>query len=122
MATSLVSTLCRQKVRRDVAMTGEITLRGRVLAIGGIKEKVLAAHRAGIKTVVLPRDNEKDMELVPDKVRKELEFIFVERVTEVLDVALIGEGCQPKAEVASETPGRAAVAGMSSTRQSPPPA
>lgn len=67
MATALASAVTGQKVRHDVAMTGEITLRGRVLPVGGIKEKVLAAHRAGIKTLVLPKDNKKDLDEIPKR-------------------------------------------------------
>ncbi len=104
MAAALVSALCKQKVRRDVAMTGEITLRGRVLAIGGIKEKVLAAHRAGIEKVILPKDNEKDMDLVPDNVRKELTFHFVDHIDEVLDLALIKP--RAKSKPAAKSPAR----------------
>jgi ATP-dependent Lon protease len=87
-AAALVSALTRRNVRRDVAMTGEITLRGRVLPIGGLKEKVLAAHRAGIHTFVLPKRNEKDTTEIPAEVRRELRFVFVERMDEVLPVAL----------------------------------
>jgi ATP-dependent Lon protease len=73
-------------------MTGEITLRGRVLPVGGVKEKVLGAHRAGIKTVILPKRNEKDLEDVPEAIRKEMEFVFVEKIDEVLDKALSAAG------------------------------
>lgn len=90
MAVAIVSALARLEVRHDVAMTGEITLRGKVLGIGGFKEKVLAAHRAGITTVVVPADNRKDLEDLPAQVRKELEFVWVEHMDEVLDVALVG--------------------------------
>ena len=76
-------------MRKDVAMTGEVTLRGRVLEVGGIKEKVLAVHRAGIKTFVLPKKNDKDLLEVPSQVRKSLTFIPVETVDEVLAVALV---------------------------------
>jgi ATP-dependent Lon protease len=69
-------------------MTGEITLRGRVLEIGGVKEKVIAGHRAGLKTIILPKDNEKDMEDVPVKVKKDIKFIFAERYEEVIKIAL----------------------------------
>jgi ATP-dependent Lon protease len=89
MATALVSALSRRPVHREVGMTGEITLRGRILGIGGFKEKVLAAHRAGLKTVVLPKKNEKDLPEIPRRVRKDLEFIFVERMDELLPVALM---------------------------------
>ncbi|GBQ90692.1 ATP-dependent protease La [Acetobacter nitrogenifigens DSM 23921 = NBRC 105050] len=89
MATSLVSILTGIPVRRDVAMTGEITLRGRVLPIGGLKEKLLAAVRAGIKTVFIPKDNEKDLAEIPDTVRKSLEIIPVSHVDEVIGRALV---------------------------------
>jgi len=90
MACALVSALTQRPVRNDVAMTGEITLRGKVLPIGGVKEKVLAAHRAGITTLILPVENEKDLEDVPANVRRRMEFVFVESMEEVLDVALVG--------------------------------
>jgi ATP-dependent Lon protease len=89
MATALVSALTGIPVSRHVAMTGEITLRGRVLAIGGLKEKALAAHRAGIRKVLLPRDNEKDLNDIPKSVRKDLELISVENMDEVLKLALV---------------------------------
>lgn len=88
MATSLVSLLSGRKVRRDLGMTGEITLRGHVLPVGGIKEKVLAAQRNGLKTVILPKRNEHDLDDVPEEVKKKLKFIFVETVDEVLAAAL----------------------------------
>ncbi len=87
MATALISALTGREVRADVAMTGEITLRGRVLSIGGLKEKVLAAHRGGIRTIVLPARNRKDLFDVPEDVREALEIIFVEHMEEVLSVA-----------------------------------
>jgi ATP-dependent Lon protease len=89
MVTAMASALSRRAVRQDVAMTGEITLRGNVLPIGGLKEKVLAAHRAGIKTVLLPRDNEKDLEEIPPEVSREMEFILVAHVDAVLTTALL---------------------------------
>jgi ATP-dependent Lon protease len=92
MMTALVSLLTGSKVRPDVAMTGEITLRGRVLPVGGIKEKILAAHRAGIKRVVLPERNVADLEEVPEEVRKELEFIPATRMGDVLAAALSEPG------------------------------
>jgi len=88
MATALISALAQRPAHRHVAMTGEITLRGRILPVGGIKEKVLAAHRAGIKTVILPKRNLKDLEDVPPAVRSALQFIAVECMDEVLPVAL----------------------------------
>jgi ATP-dependent Lon protease len=91
MATALISALIRRPVHHDVAMTGEITLRGRVLAIGGLKEKVLAAHRAGLKIVLVPQQNKKDMVEIPRQVKRDLKFIFVSRMDEVLPVALLRE-------------------------------
>ncbi|MBC7334808.1 MAG: endopeptidase La, partial [Clostridia bacterium] len=88
MATALASSLTNQPVRRDVAMTGEITLRGRVLPVGGIKEKVLAAHRAGIKTVILPKENEKNLEEIPANIKRKMQFILVRHMDEVLPHAL----------------------------------
>ena len=88
MATSIVSVMTGIPVRRDVAMTGEITLRGRVLPIGGLKEKLLAALRAGITTVFIPKDNEKDMAEIPDSVKKHLKVISVAHVDEVISQAL----------------------------------
>jgi len=88
MATALISGLTRRASHREVAMTGEITLRGRVLPVGGIREKVVAAHRAGIKTFVLPRQNMKDLEEVPEDARNELTFVPVDHMDEVLKVAL----------------------------------
>jgi ATP-dependent Lon protease len=88
MATALVSVLSQRPVRKDVAMTGEITLRGNVLPIGGVKEKLLAARRAKIKTVILPAPNERDLEDLPQEVRDDLTFIFVENVRQVFDAAL----------------------------------
>jgi ATP-dependent Lon protease len=88
MLTAIVSTLTGIRVRHDVAMTGEITLRGRVLPIGGLKEKVLAAHRAGIKRVIVPERNRHDLDEVPEDVRNELEFVFASEMEMVLDAAL----------------------------------
>ncbi|HLV02223.1 MAG TPA: endopeptidase La [Acidobacteriota bacterium] len=88
LATTIISALSGIPVRRDVAMTGEITLRGKVLPIGGVKEKVLAAHRAGIKTVILPKENEKDLNDIPESVLEELKIVLVETMDEVLEVAL----------------------------------
>jgi ATP-dependent Lon protease len=88
LATALISAYTGRKVRREVGMTGEITLRGRVLPVGGIKEKVLAAHRAGLKTVVLPKKNDKDLVDVPKNAKRDLRFVFVEHMDQVLEVAL----------------------------------
>jgi ATP-dependent Lon protease len=88
IATAMISALTRRPISRQVAMTGEITLRGRVLPVGGLKEKVLAAHRAGIKTFVLPKKNEKDLTEVPPAVLRELRFVFAGDMAEVLRVAL----------------------------------
>jgi ATP-dependent Lon protease len=89
MATALISALTGRKVRRDVAMTGEITLRGRVLPIGGLKQKVLAAHRAGIRTVLFPEKNCKDLEEIPADVRAEMELIPVAHMDQVVATALL---------------------------------
>ncbi len=91
MATALMSALTKVAVRKDVAMTGEITLRGKVLPVGGIKDKILAAHRAGITEVILPKENEKDLEEIPAEVRDVLETHLVESMDEVLRLALSGE-------------------------------
>jgi ATP-dependent Lon protease len=88
MVTALVSVMTSIPVRADVAMTGEITLRGKVLAIGGLKEKLLAAHRGGIKTVIIPKENEKDLRDIPDKIKADLQILPVDWIDEVLDVAL----------------------------------
>ena len=89
MAAALASAFTGRKLRHDVAMTGEITLRGRVLPVGGIKEKVLAAHRAGIKLVVLPKDNKKDLDEIPNNISKQMEFVMVEHMDEVLELVLL---------------------------------
>ena len=88
MATALVSLLCGRPVRSDVAMTGEITLTGQVLPIGGLKETALAAQRNGITTVIAPKRNEQDIDDIPEHLRADLNFAFVEDIREVLDVAL----------------------------------
>ncbi|HAE91628.1 MAG TPA: endopeptidase La, partial [Tissierella sp.] len=89
MATAVISALSNTPISREVAMTGEITLRGRVLPVGGIKEKVLAANRMGIKKVLLPIENEKDLEEIPDKIRKKMTFVLVKSMKEVLEHALL---------------------------------
>ena len=104
MATSIVSVLTGIPIRRDVAMTGEVTLRGRALPIGGLKEKLLAALRAGITTVIIPKENEKDLAEVPDNVKTGLKIIPVSTVAEVLAIALVREPvaidwAEPEAEI-----------------------
>jgi ATP-dependent Lon protease len=88
MATAMASALMRVRVRNDVAMTGEITLRGKVLPVGGVKEKLLAAHRFGIANVLIPKENEKDLQEVPEEVRSEMRVQLVETIDEVLALAL----------------------------------
>jgi ATP-dependent Lon protease len=97
MTTSLVSLLTGRPIKENLAMTGEITLRGKVLPIGGVKEKVLAAHRAGIRTVILPKRNEGDIDEIPEEVRRELTFVFADRMEEVLDAALTQRAVEPPA-------------------------
>jgi len=105
LATAVASALTKIPVRREVAMTGEITLRGKVLPIGGVKEKLLAAHRAGSRTVILPRDNEKDLAEIPATIQQELNLRFVESMDEVLDLALESKIEVPPVLVSeSETP------------------
>jgi ATP-dependent Lon protease len=89
MATAIISALTQIPVSKHVAMTGEITLRGRVLPIGGLKEKSLAAHRAGIKTILIPKDNEKDLPDIPESVRNDITFYPVSHMDEVLGHALL---------------------------------
>ena len=91
MVTSIVSSITNIPVRRDVAMTGEVTLTGQVLPIGGLKEKLLAAHRAGVKKVLIPKENEKDLVDVPKKVREDIKIIPVENADEVIKIALTKE-------------------------------
>jgi ATP-dependent Lon protease len=104
MLSALVSLLTGVRVRHDVAMTGEITLRGRVLPIGGLKEKVLAAHRAGIKRVIVPERNRADLEEVPEEIKKTLEFVFASKMDQVIDAALedkvLGKGGRTAAPAA----------------------
>jgi ATP-dependent Lon protease len=102
IATALASLLSGRPVRADVGMTGEITLRGQVLPVGGIKEKILAAHRAGLRTVVLPKRNEKDLDDLPEETRDDMTFVLVDRVDEVLAAALrdghVGEASEGEDE------------------------
>jgi ATP-dependent Lon protease len=96
MATALVSLISGRPIKKGVSMTGEITLRGQVLPVGGIKEKMLAAHRAGLKTIILPKRNTLDVEDVPEEVRKTMTFVFAESVNEVLEAALEKPAKSPK--------------------------
>ena len=89
MATAVISALSGKAVRNDIAMTGEITLRGRVLPIGGLKEKSLAAYRAGIRTVFIPYENKADLDDVPEDIRSQIEFIPVKNAEEVFKIALV---------------------------------
>jgi ATP-dependent Lon protease len=89
MMTALVSLLTGIRVRHDVAMTGEITLRGRVLPVGGVKEKILAAKRAKIRTVILPLKNKIEAEGIPEEIKKDLEVLFADRIEEVVDKVLL---------------------------------
>jgi ATP-dependent Lon protease len=113
MATALVSLISGRPVRADVGMTGEITLRGQVLPVGGIKEKVLAAHRSGLKTVILPKRNESDLDDLPEEVRKSMKFTFVETVDEVLKAAL-----EPAPRQKTSTKSRITTTNKSTPRES----
>jgi ATP-dependent Lon protease len=107
MCTSLVSALTKRPVHRDMAMTGEITLRGRILPIGGLKEKLIAAHRGGVKRVVIPKENEKDLKDVPKSIMSQMDVVFVEHMDEVLSQALIvpsGEPIFKEADIPLEIP------------------
>ncbi len=88
IATAAYSALTGKKIKKDIAMTGEITLRGRVLPIGGLKEKSLAAHRAGINTVIIPYENIKDLDDIPENIKEQMEFVPVKTMDEVLSVAI----------------------------------
>jgi ATP-dependent Lon protease len=104
IATALVSALTKKPVRRDVAMTGEITLRGKVFPIGGVKEKLLAAHRIGITTIILPRENEKDLADIPANVLSALTVELVEHVDEVLKIALVPPTAPAQQETVEPAP------------------
>ena len=96
LVTAMVSALTKRAVRRDIAMTGEMTLRGKVLPIGGLKEKSLAAYRAGSREIIIPIDNKKDMEEIPAEIREEMTIHLADNITEVLDWALVAEGSEQK--------------------------
>jgi ATP-dependent Lon protease len=124
MATALASLISRRPVRHDTAMTGELTLTGQVLPIGGLKEKALAAQDAGLKRVIAPKLNEQDVEDIPEHLRKDLEFIFVERIEQVLEQALLPVGSGPNGAGLGRTPARrkAATDGDGARRPSRAPA
>jgi ATP-dependent Lon protease len=92
----LISALSHRAVHKDVGFTGEITLRGRVLPIGGLREKVLAAHRAGLKTLIIPKTNKKDLVDLPRRVQRDLNLVLVENMDQVLPVALLQQSAEPK--------------------------
>jgi len=115
MATALASALAKIPVRRDVAMTGEITLRGKVLAIGGLKEKLLAALRAGIFEVILPRANEKDLAELPDNIKNSIKLHFVDSMDDVLALALespLPSPVPPETEVLTAVPPTEVITGQ----------
>jgi ATP-dependent Lon protease len=96
MATVLASVFTNRPIRKDVAMTGEVTLRGKVMPIGGVRDKVLAAHRAGVKTVILPEANRNDVSEIPDSVRKGLRLVFASHMDQVLETALFKRRRKPQ--------------------------
>ena len=102
MAVSLFSAVTKIPVLKDVAMTGEITLRGKVLPVGGIKDKILAAYRAGIRTIILSTENEKDLDELPEEIRSEMEFHLVDSMDEVIKIAM--EGPRPAATAIDAEP------------------
>jgi ATP-dependent Lon protease len=104
LATAIISAFTRRPVRRDVAMTGEVTLRGKALQIGGLKAKTIAAHRAGIQTVLIPQENAKDIPELPERIREDLELIVVRHLDEVLEVALL-EAKEPPFSVSGGSEG-----------------
>jgi ATP-dependent Lon protease len=116
MATSLASLISGRPVRSDMAMTGEITLRGKVLPVGGVKEKVLAAHRAGIRLVILPKRNRKDLDEVPEDVQQRLEFVFADVIEDVWDAALL----PPRASRQVPSSSKGSNGGSRATKSGPP--
>jgi len=124
LATAMISALSGVPVRKNVAMTGEITLRGKVLAIGGLKEKVLAAHRAGIDTIIVPVDNKKDVTEIPENIRQKLKFVYAENIEDVLEVALSKAKCNSYRENQSKNDKNVLIAesasDIDSVKQNPP--
>tara|TARA_B110000196_G_scaffold60413_1_gene50271 strand:- start:1578 stop:2063 length:486 start_codon:yes stop_codon:yes gene_type:complete len=104
MATAILSGLIKKEIRNDLAMTGEITLRGRVLPIGGLKEKILAAHRGGVKTVLIPKENEKDLIDIPKEVLKDVNIVSVNHMDDVIPYAIISDDAVLKDIVLSDMP------------------
>jgi ATP-dependent Lon protease len=124
LATAMISAFTGRKVRKDVCMTGEVTLRGRVLQIGGVRNKVLAAHRNGLKTVLLPIKNEKDLVDVPKKVKSDLNLVFVKHMDDVLEAALLPAPKKAKKAAKKDQPAAAkpAKTSKSVSEDGPPPA
>ena len=121
LATSVASALTSKVISREIAMTGEITLRGRVLPIGGLKEKILAAHRGQIKKIIIPKENEKDLEDIPNKILKDLEIFPVEHVDEVLAIAIRDlDKPTPPLFDEDESSGKKMVAGLDSDADAVP--
>ena len=117
LTLAIASVLARRPVRRDIAMTGEVTLRGKVLEIGGVKEKVLAAYRTGLRELIMPKANEKDLRDVPDEVKERVRFNFVQSMDEVLRIALLPPVVENADQVVNvEVPG---TAGVSIDREEP---
>jgi ATP-dependent Lon protease len=116
MATAIASALTGKTVRKDVAMTGEVTLRGRVLPIGGLKEKTLAAKRMGIKTVIIPHRNKKDLEDLPKYVKEGMNFILAETMDDVLKTAVIGDKKGAKTKKVTVTAAKAMAASPANNR------
>jgi ATP-dependent Lon protease len=117
MASALASLASGRPIRSDLGMTGEITLRGKVLPIGGVKEKVLAAHRAELKSIILPKRNEVDLDEIPEEVKAEIDFIFVDTVADVLKAALDSDQSRPKTPRKAARPRKKAAKTAASSRK-----
>ena len=112
MTVGLISELTKTPVKRDIAMTGEVTIRGRVLPIGGLKEKTMAAHRNGVSTVIIPADNEPDLEEIDPTVRAALNFVLADKVDKVLETALVRKDPEAKTEIIMPMQGKKTRAGI----------